>query len=323
MPTFRQTALQSGIHLSIVPAARLADFRAEIEHFAETQELNGFQKFIVGEYEFAPKEPTFEMRSVIVTATPHGSVGDAIFALGGKSYKMYYNNGIGSTATRDCVSAAVADAGYSLEHTGFWFPYKRFAVQAGLCEYGRNNITYLNNVILGSAEDGELGKAEIHGSYVAIDAYYSDMPADEDTWRGVVTASACEGCSVCESVCPTGAIREGVFLLDNVRCICAANEAPEPFPNFIPADAHHSIVGCMKCQYNCPLNATANARTYPTLSFTEAETERLLRGAPYDDLEPSLAERFNAAEMQFAGDLPRNLRVCFDIIDAGGTVSLS
>ena len=306
MSSFRETALQNGIHVAITPFSRLTDLRAEIENFAATQELNGFTRFIVENYEYAPKEPSFEVKSVIVIATPHPSFGDAVFEMCGKSRTVYYTAGAGGKEPQDYVTKVVTDAGFKLEHTGFWFPNKRFAVQAGLCEYGRDNIVYLPDF----------------GSYVAIDAFYTDMPTDTDLWRGVVTAAACEGCHACEAVCPTGAIRPDRFLIDNALCLCGMNEGQEPFPETLPKDAHHAIVGCLRCQYSCPMNAESNKNPFPTFHFTEAETARLMQDAPYEDLETSLAERFWALEMNFAGDLPRNLQACFDIIDSGGVLSL-
>ena len=308
MATFCETALQNGYRAVIVPFSQLADLRTEIENFAATTELNDFTKFIFGQYEFAPPELPFEAKSIIMTATPHPCCSEVIFALGGKSYKVYTANTPANSATLDYVTKAVSDAGFSITPTSFWFPFKRFAVQSGLCEYGRNNIAYAPGL----------------GSYVSIDAYYTDMPSDEDMWREAVTASACEGCTICESVCPTEAIITDKFLIDNTKCLCGLNEGPgDEFPPFVPKDAHHAVVGCMRCQFNCPMNAPFNANICPPVYFTEAETARLLQGAPYDDLEGDLLEKFKALELYFAGNLPRNLCVCFDLIDAGGECSLT
>ena len=307
MATFRETALQNGYRAVIVPISRQDDIRVEIESFAATQELNGYQQFIVGQYEFAPPELPFEAKSIIMTAAPHPVCSEVVFALGGKIYKLYTANTPTDNATGDYVTKTVSEAEYTIEPTGFWFPFKRFAVQSGLCEYGRNNIAYAPGL----------------GSYVAISAYYTDMPSDEDTWRGVVTSAQCEGCTVCESFCPTGAIIKDRFLIDNTLCLCGLNEGPgEEFPPFVPKNAHHAVVGCMRCQYSCPMNAPFKANIVPPVYFSEAETTRLLKGAPYDDLEGELEQNFKSLELYFAGDLPRNLRACFDLIDSGGACSL-
>ena len=306
MSNFRETALQNGIHAVIVPATHLNDLRTDIENFVATQELNGHQKFIIEHYEYEPQEPKFEVKSVIVTATPHPSFGDAVFEQAGKTRTVYYTAGTGGNEPRDYVTKVVTDAGFSLELSGVMLPRKRFAVQAGLCEYGRDNIAYLPG----------------YGSYIAIDAYYTDMPSDEDSWRDVVTADACTKCHTCEAVCPTGAIRPDRFLIDSTLCLCLINEGKEPFPETLPKNAHHAIVGCLRCQYVCPMNEQANKNTFPTVHFTETETARLMQGAPYEDLVESLKARYFALEMNFAGDLPRNLQVCFDIIDGGGKCSL-
>jgi len=306
MATFGQTALQNGIHAAIVSAARQNDVHIEINEFASTQELNGFQKFIFEHYEFTPPELPFEVKSIIIAAAPHPSYGEAVFAYSGSEYRLYCVAGSEDTTTHDYVTETITSTGFNIKPTGFWFPFKRFAVQSGLCVYGRNNVTYLPGF----------------GSYMALSAYYTDMPADEDTWRSVVTAPQCENCGICEKLCPTGAIKSGEFVIDSTLCLAGMNEGPEEFPPFVPKTAHHTLFDCMRCQYSCPMNGPFKANTYPTVFFDETETERLLSGAPYDDLEGELAEKYKQLCMQYTGNLPRNLRVCFDLIDSGEELSL-
>lgn len=308
MPTFRESALHNGHIVSVVPIERINDLRAEIDEFASTQELNGFQQWIVSQYVYEMTENEFEAKSVVCVVLPRPSYGEVIFEYAGRSYKLYAVDTPFSHAGEDYVKRVLKDSGYSFSEAPLFFPRKRFAVQTGLAEYGRNNVTYVTG----------------YGSYVDYAVYFSDMPADEDTWRGVIKAKRCETCGACQKSCPTRAIVEDRFLLDNARCLSAFNEgADEQFPDFVPKDAHHSLFDCMRCQIICPMNADYNKNTYPTICFTEAETMRLMQGAPYDDLDSDLCEKYDLLDLKYTANLPRNLRACFDLIDSGKECSLS
>jgi epoxyqueuosine reductase len=309
MSSFSERALRDGFHLRAVPLSRLKDLRADIEAFCDSQELNGFQEFIVSKYQFEPPELPFKARSVIIAAQKSYSYAEVTFRLNGRDYRVYAPSPADTRGgdTETYVKTALARDGYNVAAADFWFPFKRFAVQSGLAEYGRNNITYIPGL----------------GSYASYAAFFSDMAPDPDTWRPAVTAKACDGCTLCREHCPTGAIREDRFLLNNIFCLSAVNEdGGEEFAPYVPAEIHHTTVNCLRCQYCCPMNADANKNTAPPVRFDETETALLLGPDPYETLPEALRRKCEPIGLAGIPGLKRNLRACFAIIDSGGACSL-
>jgi epoxyqueuosine reductase len=309
MPDFKTTALQDGFHLRVVPVSRLRDLRAEIEAFQSQEELNGFQKWIVSKYGYEAPELPFDVRSVIIAAVRFYSYAELYFYLNGREYKVYAPTPADNSGgdVEDYISSALEHGGYHMAKAEVWLPIKRLAVQSGLAEYGRNNITYIPGV----------------GSYVGYAVYFTDMEPDTDQWRPCVTAAACSGCTACMEHCPTGAIRPDRFLLDNARCLAAYNEEPgDAFEAWIPPSAHHATVNCLRCQYCCPMNAQANRNTAPPISFDETETALLLSDTPYNDLPEDLRRKCLPLDFETTPGLKRNLRACFAVVDGGGKCSL-
>ncbi len=138
-------------------------------------------------------------------------------------------------------------------------PYKTLAVRSGLADYGKNNITYV---------DG-------HGSYHQLYCFYTDKEL-EDNWRPLNMLRQCKGCTICIKECPTKCFREDNFTIDVNECITLYNETTEPFPDFVPANAHNTLVGCLKCQAPCPANETRINDLDILAELSEDETEFLL-----------------------------------------------
>ena len=62
-----------GIKISIVPVEVLKDIKEDIIKLSESEELNGFQKWITNEayvLELPDPEPDFTAKSIIITAAP-------------------------------------------------------------------------------------------------------------------------------------------------------------------------------------------------------------------------------------------------------------
>ena len=118
---------------------------------------------------------------------------------------------------------------------------KLLAVRSGLAKYGRNNITYVDGM----------------GSFYNLFAFYTDFEFEQDDWHDMELLKYCNTCTICLNKCPTGAIREGEMVIDVEKCISLYNEIPGEIPSWIDAKAHNSLMGCMKCQAQCPGNKEA------------------------------------------------------------------
>jgi epoxyqueuosine reductase len=141
-------------------------------------------------------------------------------------------------------------------------PLKAIAARLGLIAYGRNNIGYVPGI----------------GSYFQLCGYWTDAELPESKRMVGATGSLlpqCEGCSICISICPTGAIEEGRVLLRAERCLTFANENPGDWPAWVSVQAHNSLLGCLECQRNCPANPELPIED-TGLVFSAAETRLLL-----------------------------------------------
>ncbi len=123
-------------------------------------------------------------------------------------------------------------------------PLKAAAARLGLVRYGRNNIAYAPG----------MGSCHQLVGFLADLGWDARGDADFDEPREPERLRECETCRVCRDACPTGAIPEDRFLLRAERCLTFHNEQPEPWPDWVPADAHNALVGCMACQERCPAN---------------------------------------------------------------------
>jgi epoxyqueuosine reductase len=181
-------------------------------------------------------------------------------------------------------------------------PQKLLAVRSGLACYGRNNITYISGF----------------GSFFRLTTVCTDVPCDDGEWLSPSMMLTCEGCTRCGSACPTGAIPEDRVLLRGERCITYWNEKPGdiPFPEWLAGDWHNCLVGCLHCQLACPENEAVLDYREPGPSFTEDETEALLRGTTPAELSHGLREKLeNWDLLTWVGVLPRNLAVHLPGVD--------
>ncbi len=151
---------------------------------------------------------------------------------------------------------------------------KLAAVRSGLGAYGRNNICYVDGM----------------GSFLSLATFLTDRELPEDHWRPLAMLPACRDCSICYGICPTGAISRDHFVIDVGKCITLYNEVPGGFPNFILPSMHNALMGCMRCQDKCPVNAPFAAPTRLE-DVSEEETEKCLKGTPDDALIQSLSRK--------------------------------
>ena len=288
--------------LEIVSVDKIKILKNEIMELQKTTELNGFHKWVINKmYSF--KIPP-AMKSVIIVAVPSlTSYANITFNRNGKKYDLYGTVSVPLAKTKRYITAAVKKMGYSIKNE-FRLPLKRLAVQSGLAEYGKNNITYVKGM----------------GSFLSYLAFSTDMPCKKDSWRKAVVSKDCANCDKCIKNCPTGAIKKDKFLFDVGMCLSFYNENENDFPEWFPDKAHHTPYDCLKCQVNCPMNSK-NLETTDVF-FDEAETKRILKGKPYKDVSKELKAKIAILELDKWASIPRNINKLLDLMDEGYAPSL-
>ena len=294
----KDLALKHGDKLQVVSPDRLHDLKNDIERFAESEELNGFQKWIVNDlYNYTIPNLNFPVRSIILMALSHPFYAEVVFQKDGREYfgKCLVRSDFDKTD--QYLKAFLNQYEYHTERAGN-LPLKRLGVQSGLSKYGRNNITYIEGM----------------GSNFSLVAYFSDMPCEDDCWRNATVARKCENCNVCLNSCPTGAIRKERFLIDNQRCLSAINETPGDFPEWLPVSIHHTCYDCLRCQEKCPMNSGQTEKTSERFVFLERETEVLLQGNPIDSFSENMKQKiFTLGLDEWYAAISRNIKALMNI----------
>jgi len=272
------------------------DLRADLDGFLAGEDLNGFQRWIVESlYTLSVPELSFPVRSLLIVLTPRWVSRDITFTIGERAYTFPTTSaGMGKETGPGAVARRLAAEGLRVAYAPN-LPAKRLAVCAGLAAYGRNNIAYAPGM----------------GSFFRILPFFTDAVCEKDPWRPMETMACCGKCESCVAACPTGAIRPDRFLIDNQRCLTGVNEylGAEEFPDWIPLDAHHLVVECLKCQWACPANAPYLGNVGPPVRFDEAETKALMGGVPYGEMLPGLREKIDDLEWKkYLPVIPRNVR---------------
>ncbi len=287
-------ALDDDIRSAIIPISCLGELKNDIVRFQDTESLNDYQKWIVHEgYILDVPELPFQARSILITAVKHKLV-NVLFHYKGNVVRDFFC--LSSSPLRERITSLLEENGYQAEFL-YWLPQKRLAVCAGLCEYGRNNITYTDE----------------WGSWFELLTFFSDLPADDSDfiWRGVKRMDNCESCASCMNACTTGAIKDDTYLIDNVRCLTLFIESDKMFPAWITREDIRSVVGCRFCQDACPKNKD-KFECVGTVSFSEEETALLMAGAALCDMPDSLLLKVDLLAMEWRlPSLPKSLEVLF------------
>lgn len=296
--TLENIAIEHGDRLKVIPADRLKDLQRIIKDFKEQEELNGFLKWVVDDlYQFEPIQESFKVKSIILIAVQHPFYAKVDFHRNGQKKTFFSLVWPDFNKTEAYIKDFTEKNGYSVIRAEN-LPLKRLGVECGLAQYGRNNITYIDGF----------------GSNFSYIAFFSDIEAEHDDWGGVRNAKICSTCNLCVDICPTSAIRKDRFLIDTQRCLAYMNEAPGDFPDWLPADVHHTLYDCLICQRTCPMNKNQTHKVDDSISFSEEETDMLLEGKPIDDFSVQLKEKvYKLGLNECYQAIPRNLKVLFDL----------
>jgi epoxyqueuosine reductase len=295
--SLKEMAMRYGDRLQVIDVKHLEDLQKEINMLQQKEELNGFQKWIVNDlYDFQIPKTDFPVLSIILMAVHHPMSTDVIFNYEGKSYEAKAIEAADLNRASEYLSEELTNCGYHAQEVTN-LPMKRLAVQGGLAAYGRNNITYVEGL----------------GSNAAYIAFFSDVPCEEDIWVEAKMHEHCKECRLCIELCPTHAIREERFLIDNEKCLSFINEGGGEFPDWLPKEVHHTVYDCLRCQEQCPLNASVIEDTIDTISFSEEETRMLLQGKGPEDFSQEFLKRIEKINLFYWKDgLSRNIRAIIE-----------
>lgn len=300
----KQEILKHGEAFRIIPIKRLQDLKQDFIELKHNEELNNFQNYIIDNiYKLDPPDVDFEIRSIIICATPRPLIKKMAFVRNGKRTPLtvpasYMDVGTVPKRVEKYLKEFLAPIGYHLQYESR-LPQKRLAVRSGLAVYGRNNISYVEGI----------------GSSYMLTAYLTDVPCTEEEWYEIRNMEACKNCRACLNSCPTKAIREDRFLIDNERCLTYFNEGGKEydFPEWIDPSWHNCVYGCLRCQTVCPQNKQHLRGDIETIEFSEEETQLILSGRPIEEWPEELATKIRRLdEVHDLSGLPRNVKVLLE-----------
>jgi len=137
-----------------------------------------------------------------------------------------------------------------------YLPLKTIAVRSGLAKYGKNNIAYVDK----------------YGSNHRLKGYVTNMELN-DNWGSLKLLRDCKGCTICIKECPNGCFRDDNFVIDVGKCLTLYNYPNQAIPEWMDPKIHHTMIGCLKCQLNCPANEKSNQNVITLAELTKEETE--------------------------------------------------
>ncbi len=262
----------------MVKVEHLPEAEAEMKQLHSNGLFNeDFFKERLTSFRFNPPDDLNHARSVIIVSVPQPKL-TITFTYKGYEYPVTlpptYDQQT-DQKIRKSLEEIMIPAGYSISRARL--PEKLLAAHSGLMQYGRNNIGYVQRM----------------GSYQRPVTFYTDLPCEEDHWESPAMMERCLRCKACIKACPTHAIGADRFLLHAERCITFHNEHLKEIPEYVHPSMHHCLLGCMICQQVCPENRKFIDWVEAREQFSEEETEIILNGVSFDQLEPYTREKLD------------------------------
>jgi epoxyqueuosine reductase len=279
-----------------ISIAHLEELKEELQRWKQEGIIGKkFYERNYGFFEFGIDKIPFKPQSIIIIAIPQGIIPLA-WHYQGKTHQVILPPTYRYTSDRarclELLSRVFQREGYSAVRAVL--PCKLLAVHSGLGRYGRNNLCYVDGL----------------GSFVRLEAFYTDYVFPSDEWQEKKPLEKCARCTLCMNACPTHCISSERFLIHADQCLTYFNEFEDPFPLWVKPRAHNALVGCMRCQEVCPENRAVNHRREEGVTFSETETGMILQAVPKEELPPSLLAKLQGLNMDgYLSVLPRNLAV--------------
>jgi epoxyqueuosine reductase len=303
LQSFYKVIQSKGYKAKIVHAKHVPDLINDIKKHHEQKSI--FPKFYEeykSFFEFTPKVDFGSIKSLIVIAVPVPQY-EITFSHNSKQiylkipptylYGLKIVNGL-----EEQLKNIFNPKGYNVAYARL--PVKTLAVRSGLAEYGRNNITYVEDM----------------GSFHRLVPFYSDFPIEDENWNELEVMDSCDNCNACVRNCPTGAIPTDRFLLRVEKCLTYHNEQPGniPFPDWIDPTWHNCLVGCLHCQKICPANKKVKDWTVLGPIFSEEETKLLLAEKEIEKLPDTLRKKIEEYDLDGYYEVyPRNISPFLEI----------
>ncbi len=246
-------------------------------------------------WDFTPPDEVPQPRMVIVVAWPSPAVKVRFHLDSGPLEAVIPPTYISSERRGRCLEIARSVLGPAGHNVGWaLLPVKLLAVRSGLAQYGRNNLAYVTGL----------------GSYVRLGALCTDadLGAVEHKTKASMLMSCCPPCRNCHHVCPTGCIPHDGTVIDADHCLSNVNENEGAWPEWVPALAHNSLVGCMRCQEACPADRYYVHDEDVVAEFDKAETKIILENRPADELPEGVRAKLEGLDLAgYSQVLGRNL----------------
>lgn len=248
-----------------------------------------------GEFSFHPPATLPDAQSIIIIGVHQPMFPVEFFYQGKQYHSILGSNYVYSQIRLHCqelLSRVLATKGKTVAHATL--PLKLLAVRSGLAQYGKNNISYIEGM----------------GSFIRLEAYYTDYEFPVDDWHEKQLMKSCSNCSLCYHACPTHCIPKERILIHADRCLTHLNENKGEFPGWVNKHSHNALVGCMRCQLACPQNKEYRQMNAQSLVFTEEETATMLQNMPWEQVPKSLSEKLLSFDIdEYYPLLGRNLSV--------------
>lgn len=287
---------KEGMRGRIASIDRLSEVGRCIEGLRETGSLSqSVYDLYFPRYRYTPPEGMPDARSIVIVAVPQPGI-RVTFHWKGIPIPAIVPPTYAHAAEVDQRAKTILERSAGDKVCRFLkalFPYKTMAARTGLVAYGRNNITYVPK----------------YGSFHRLTAFFTDLDLVMDQWQESEALTRCEKCRACLNNCPVGAITEDRFLIKAERCLTFLNEltADHEFPSWVSPDSHNAIVGCMHCQRVCPYNKEVIDWLEERESFSEEETEYLLKGDFGDGKGKEIEAKLGRSGLDLTV-FPRNLK---------------
>lgn len=292
-----------GDRAGFIPVSILSELQQEMQELSQKYSLNDYQMYLINEhFTYDIPDLGFPIKSILMVASPSPLMKVAFNYNGRKlTYRMpstYYDYNKAPSRTESYLKEFLNTNQIHIASAGK-LPYKYLSAKSGLTRYGRNNICF----------------AEGLGCNIALYPFFTDIECEAAESYIARNMDACTTCNECVKHCPTAAIQEDRFLIDNKRCLTYMNEAgaEAPFPDWVSPSAHNAIIGCTICQEVCPQNKKFMKNIVDSVEFDENETLLLLKELSEEETPGYLKDKL--AEINMLGyrySLPRNLKALLE-----------